>query len=188
MADKISLSLYKDSSYRDREFSQASEDIEQLADDIDALVEKAYEYLEINEYISALNLLSHCLPSNTEDPEILNGIGIALCELGKLDESKMVLERAIRYHPGDALSYANLAGVYWEFEDYEKAIYLYKKSIDLDSEMSDSYYNLANLYSEIGLTYMAFIICNEFITKFPDDPEGQELMDEVILDLALSMY
>jgi tetratricopeptide (TPR) repeat protein len=186
MADKILLSAYKDSQYR--EFSHVSEDIEQLKNNIDALVDRAYEYLEINEYLSALELLSYCLSSDTEDPEILNGIGVALCELGKLDESKMFLERAIRYHPGDALSYANLAGVYWEFSDYEKAIYCYKKSIDLEPEMSDSYYNLTNLYAEIGLTYMAFITCNEFITKFPDDPEGQELMDDVMLDLALSIY
>ena len=186
MADKILLSSYKDSLYR--EFSQASEDIEELKNNPDALVDKAYEYLERDEYIQALKLLSYCLSIDAEDPEILNGIGIALCELGELDNSKIILERAIRFHPDDALSYANLAGVYWEFDDYEKAIYYYKRSIDLDPEMSDSYYNLANLYSEIGLTYMAFMACDEFIKKFPDDPEGQELMDSVILDLALAMY
>jgi len=186
MADKAILTAYKDAIIK--EYSQANRDIELLKNNIDAIVEKAYEYLEGNEYLTALRLLSHCLSTDPEDPEVLNGIGIALCELGQLEESRIILERAVRYHPDDALSYANLAGVYWEFEDYEKAIHYYKKSIDLDSEMSDSYYNLTNLYSEIGLTYMAFITCNEFITKFPEDPEGQELMDEVILDLALSMY
>ena len=186
MADKILLSAYKEASYK--EFSQASEDIERLKNNPDALVDKAYEYLERNEYSLALKILSYCLSIDPEDPEVLNGLGIALCELGELDESKIILERAIRYHPDDALSYANLAGVYWEFDDYEKAIFYYQKSIDLDPEISDSYYNLTNLYAEIGLTYMAFITCNEFIKNFPDDPEGKELMDNVMLDLALSMY
>ena len=189
MADLVLLSLYKgrkDSIYR--ELSQADKDIEQFKNDIDTLVDKAYEYLDRNEFFSAIKLLGHCFSMDSKDPEILNGIGIVLCELGRLEDSKIILERAIKYHPDDALSYANLAGVYWEFNDYEKAIYYYKKSIDLDPEMSDSYYNLTNLYSEIGLTYMAFITCNEFITKFPNDFEGQDLMNDIMLDLALSIY
>ena len=185
MADK-QLLLYKDSPYR--ESPQTSEDIEYLKINTDDLIDKAYEHLEKDEYLLALKLLSCCLSVNAEDPEILNGIGIALCELGKLDESKLILERAIRYHPSDALSYANLAGVYWEFDDYEKAIFCYKKSIDLDPEISDSYYNLTNLYAEIGFTHMAFITCNEFIEKFPDDVDGRELMDEIILEMGMAIY
>ena len=186
MADKILFSSYKDSIYR--EYSQASEDIEQLRNNIDALIEKGYEYLERDEYILAIKFFNYCFSIDNKDPEILNGIGIALCELGKLDESKMFLERAIKYHPDDAFSYLNLAGVYWEFDDYEKAIFYYRKSIDLDPGISDSYYNLTNLYAEIGLSYMAFITCSEFVQKFPDDPDVKELMNDVMLDLALSIY
>jgi tetratricopeptide (TPR) repeat protein len=186
MVEKITLSSYKELAYK--EPSQTNDELEQLKDNPGAIVDRAYEYLEDSEYLMALNLLSYCLTIDDKDPEILNGIGVALCELGELAQSKIILERAIRYHPNDALSYANLAGVYWEYDDYEKAIFYYKKSIDLDPEISDSYYNLTNLYAEIGLTYMAFITCHEFVENFPDDSEGKELMDSVMLDLALFMY
>ncbi len=35
---------------------------------------------------------------------------------------------------------------------------------------------------------MAYISCLNFIERFPDDEEAKELMEEIILNLAISMY
>ena len=92
--------------------------------------------------------------------------------MGRFNESRKILERAIRINDEDAVTFANLAGVYWELEDYDMAIHNYHRSISLDAEIEETYYNIINLYIETGSLYMAFILCLEFRSRFPEKQRG----------------
>ncbi|MCP4131638.1 MAG: tetratricopeptide repeat protein [bacterium] len=160
----------------------------ELNDDQVVLIDRAYEYIEIGEYKQALKLFTMGIAINDADPDILNGLGITLSELGMLQESKLILEKAARLNPDDAAILSNLAGVCWDQNDPDKAIYYYNKSIELEPDAEEAYFNLIYLYMETGSLYMAFINCINFQKEFPHNEEAGDLLGEIILNLGISMF
>ncbi len=122
------------------------------------------------------------------DPDILNGLGITLCEMGDYERSRRILERSIRLNPNDAVTLANLAGVCWEMGYPDQAIYHYTRSLENNPDIEEIHFNLINLYIETGSLYMAYISCVNFLSRFPEDEEARELLNEIVLNLAISMY
>ncbi|MBN1495299.1 MAG: tetratricopeptide repeat protein [Spirochaetes bacterium] len=171
-----------------REMQIGMDELIELRQNPSLLVDTGYEYIEMGEYEKALRLFSIGAMLDSSDPDILNGLGIALCELGKFKKSRQVLERSIRFNPDDAVTLANLAGVCWEMGDPEQAIYYYSKSLEVTRDIEEIHFNLINLYIETGALFMAYISCLDFVERFPEDGEAKELMEEIILNLAISMY
>jgi tetratricopeptide (TPR) repeat protein len=126
--------------------------------------------------------------SNHRDPDILNGLGITLCEMGRLHESRQVLKIAVDITPDDAITLANMAGVLWEMNDYEEAIHFYRKSLEADPEIEETHYNLINLYMETGSLFMAFIHCQDLINMNGESEEAREMMEDIILNLGISIF
>ena len=163
------------------------EDSIELRKNRNLLIDKAYELIHDANYDQAYKLLCLGLQDNSTDPDVLNGLGVVLCETGRLDDAQLVLQRAIRYNPNDAVTMANFAGVCWELELYERAIYFYNKSLEIDPELEDVYFNLINLYLETDSIFMAFITCVSFSDNFPDSIDAKELLEDIILSLGLMM-
>jgi tetratricopeptide (TPR) repeat protein len=171
-----------------KEMQIGLEELSELKENPSILIDTGYEYVEMGDYDKALRLFSLGAMLNSADPDILNGLGITLCELGKYKKSKQVLERSIRLNPDDAVTTANLAGVCWEMGEPEQAIYYYNKSLEINRDIEEIHFNLINLYIESGALFMAHISCINFMERFPEDEEAKELMEEIILNLAISMY
>lgn len=168
--------------------SNENDEFEELKNNQTLLIDRGYDHIERGEYYQAFTVFSIGTTINSTDPEILKGLGISLFEMGKLNKSKIILERAARLRPDDPITLANLAGVYWEMGDFELAIHNYHKSLEIDSEIEETYFNLINLYIDSGHLYMAFIACNKFMALYPDNDDVNELMGEIMLNLALSSY
>ena len=163
-----------------------SDDLLLLRENPLKLIDRGYEYLDRGEYCRAFNIFKTGAEIDRTDPDILNGLGIALCEMGLLKEAKKVLDYAIETNPDDAIIYANMAGVMWEKCDYSSAIYYYSKSIEFDPEIEETYFNLINLYMETGSLFTALTTCNDFIGRFPGNEEALALRDDIILNLGIS--
>jgi tetratricopeptide (TPR) repeat protein len=170
-----------------REMQIGLEELNELKKNPSLLVDTGYEYMEMGDFDKALKLFSIGALINNTDPDILNGLGITLCEMGKYSKSKQILQRSCRLNPDDAITLANLAGVCWEMGELEQSIYYYNKSMEINPDIEEIHYNLINLYIETGSLYMAYICCLNFLGRFPDEEEAKELMDEIILNLALSL-
>ena len=186
MTDKQKLNALKE--LLTKEISIESENFDELNYNHIAMIDKAYELVEMGDFKEALELFTMVAADDESDPDILNGLGITLSELGRLQESQLVLEKAARLNPHDAAIYSNLAGVYWDQNELDKAIYFYNKAIELDPEIEDTYLNLIYLYMEAGSLYMAFINCLNIKKIFPDNDEVDELMEEIILNLGISIF
>ena len=150
------------------------------------LIDKGYDYIDQCEYAKAFKVFTIGAAADKTDPDILNGLGICLCELGMLDEAKKVLDYAIQVHPDDPVIFSNMAGVFWEMADYDMAIYYYCRSLEIDPEIEETFFNLINLYMETGSLYMALITCTKFIEAFPDNEEAVNLRNDIILNLGIS--
>ena len=161
--------------------------IENYKNDSDPLIEKAYELIDDENYEKAFELLAFAASIDSDNIEILNGLGITLCEMGRLQDAITILEMALRISE-DSLTFANIAGAYWEIEEYAQAVYYYRRALDLDPGFLEAHYNIINLYMDMNSLYSALIHCKEFCDKFPEDEEGRELMSDIMLNLAISMY
>ncbi len=171
-----------------KEMQIGLEELSELRENPALLIDTGYEYVEMGDFDKALKLFSIGAMLDGTDPDILNGLGITLCELGKFKKSKQVLERSIKLNPNDAVTLANLAGVCWEMGEPEQAIYYYTRSLEINQDIEEIHFNLINLYIETGALFMAYIACLTFVEQFPEDFEAKELMEEIILNLAISMY
>ena len=164
-----------------------SEELREFYKDSYSVVDFGYDYVEIGDYRRAFKLFSIGARFNESDPDILNGLGISLCELRKYRSSILILEKAAELYPDDSVTLANLAGVYWEVCDYEKAIYYYVKAIKSDPSIQETHFNLVNLYYEQGDLFMAYIACLNLLKIAPNDPQALDLRDDIILNLGLTV-
>lgn len=170
------------------ELQMKPEELDEITKNPSLLVDTGYDYMELGEYAKALQLFSLGAMINGNDPEILNGLGIVLCELGRYQKSKEVLEHSVRLNPEDEVTAANLAGVCWEMGEPEQAIYYYHRSLEINPNIAEIHYNLVNLYIETGALYMAYIACLNFLERFPDNTEARELLNEILINLAIASY
>lgn len=156
--------------------------------DTDSLIDTGYKYLESEEFKKAFTIFSMIIRINGIDPDSLNGLGVALCELGRLKTSKTVLEKTVELYPDDAITLANIAGVYWDEGEIEKAIYYYSRSLDYDQSITETHLNLINLYYEQGYLFNAYIACLNLLNIFPDNIQAKETRDDLIIDLGICIY
>jgi tetratricopeptide (TPR) repeat protein len=156
--------------------------------DTDSLIDTGYKYLELEEFKKAFKIFSMIIRINGIDPDSLNGLGVALCELGRLKTSKTVLEKTVELYPDDAITLANIAGVYWDEGEIDKAVYYYSKSLDFDKSITETHLNLINLYYEQGNLFIAYIACLNLLKLFPDNVQALETRDDIIIDLGMCIY
>lgn len=163
-----------------------SDELMMLRDNPLQLIDKGYDYIDRCEYSKAFKVFTAGAGVDKKDPDILNGLGICLCEMGMLKEARQVLEYAIHIHPDDPVIFANMAGVLWEQTDYNNAIYYYTRAIEIDPEIEETFFNLINLYIETGSLFMALITCTKFIETFPHSEEAAGLRNDIIMNLGIS--
>ncbi len=164
-----------------------SEELTEFNKDTSSLIDFGYEYVELGDYKRAFKLFSLGARLNGSDPDILNGLGISLCEMGKFRASRLILEKALELYPDDSITLANLAGVCWEEYDIDMAIYYYTKSLEVDPSIQETHFNLINVYYEQGDLFMAYISCLNLLKIFPGNESAIELRDDILLNLGLSV-
>jgi CubicO group peptidase (beta-lactamase class C family) len=84
---------------------------------------------------------------NTDLPWVLNRIGYDLLHVGKVNKAVEIFDFAIAEYPENANLYDSRGQVYFENENYEKALMNYKKSLELNPEND----NAKKYISEIDL-------------------------------------
>jgi len=164
-----------------------TEEFREYKKDASSLIDFGYDYIEIGDFKRAFKLFSMGARVNGSDPDILNGLGIVLCELGRLKASRAILEKAVTLYPDDSITLANLAGVYWEEGDFDHALFFYARALKTDPSILETHFNLINLHYEQGDLFMAYIACMNLIELHPDNQQAIEMRDDIILNLGLTL-
>ena len=92
--------------------------------------------------------------------------------------AKSKFEEILVRDPKDAKAYYNLARIYYDMEDGNKAVEFSEKAIELDSLFSDAIYNLGTYYYDLGLSY------NQAIGEMSPEQyveQGKEIEDSAIV-------
>jgi tetratricopeptide (TPR) repeat protein len=164
------------------------EELAAVEQDYDQLIDLGFEFVEHGEYRKAYDLFVANMQVSGSSPDAVNGLAISLAEMGETDKALDVMTYAARLYPEDGITIANLASIYWDKFDYDKAIYYYTKSIEINPELIDSYFNLVNIYYESGDILMAYLAASTLVQKFPDDEQALQAQNDILLDMAISMY
>ena len=158
----------------------------------DKLIEYGYDYIDEENYRKAFKIfifLTRLYSQNTKiqdiDIDILNGLGLSLSGLSRFTVSKTIFEKILESHSDDVITYISIAGLYWDQNDIDKAIYYYNKSLKLDPSIEETYFNLINLYYEQGDYFMAYISCLNLIEVYPENIEARETIDDLMVDMGI---
>lgn len=106
-------------------------------------------YVE-KEYAEAAEWFSKACGEAPGVPVILNNLGLALMDSGRLEEAEKAFLDAVDLDAGYATAYYNLARVLEEMERIDEALFYYKKAIDCRPDHSDAYMNIGAIHAKEG--------------------------------------
>ena len=96
--------------------------------------------------------------------------GVALGEIGQLDEAIAAYTRAIRHDPASADAYYARASAYLDKGDAERAASDLGQLIRLDPDNADAYSMRGGIFLAKGDLDLAIADCNEAIRRAPSEP------------------
>lgn len=101
-------------------------------------------------------------------------------EKNDIDGAKAYYDKVLEYYPDNAIAINNVAATYMEQKEYEKAIPLMQKVINIDDSYINSYYGLALCYYKTDKLNEAFDICHQAATRLQDRPENPGGREELL--------
>ena len=128
--------------------------------------------LDTGNIIKAIELYSIAIDQDSANPGLFNSRGFALEKLGKIAQAKSDFLEALRIDPDFHSPYHNLAGIYHDEKNYEKAFEEYRRAIQLDRKCKTIFTSRAEAYIDIGKYRRALKDANRTIRYFPDYSEG----------------
>lgn len=111
----------------------------------------AQAYQTAGDTAKALESLKAGFLKYPEDNAILTGMIQIYLDMNKSDEAMKYLELAIKQDPKNATLYFAQGATYEKFQNEEKAIECYLKSIEVDPNYFNGYYNLGAVYYNKGI-------------------------------------
>lgn len=124
--------------------------LHQNPSDSNILLKLATVYLQQNKPEAALLELDNFHSSNAETSESLTLYGKAHGASGDLGSAENLFKKALQLEPTATQPRFNLAKVYLQRKNIERARELLKETIELDKKFTQAYYLLANLETRSG--------------------------------------
>lgn len=113
-------------------------------------------------------------------------MGNIYVKMNRLSDADKFYDKALQYHPENALALNNIAGNYLQREEYEKAIKIYEQLINVDDSYLNSYYGLAVSYYNCHRLNDAFEIAVQGLEKGVSRPQDVRVREE-LYNFALTL-
>jgi tetratricopeptide (TPR) repeat protein len=138
-------------------------------------------------WVSELSLWKDCVRKSPQKARVHNNYGRALYTLGvpMIDAAKKEFEIANRLSPGWPVPYHNLAIVYKKEGDYQRAIDLDHKAIELNPDYKDALYEIGKSHRELNQWEEARTYLERLISLAPSSKFLQAYLD--LLDVYLQL-
>ena len=157
------------------------EKIDHPATDYYRVFDHAWDLAEKKHYADAIPEWRKAIELNSEEARPHLQLGLALGELGQVDEEIAEYRQAIRMEPASAPSYSNLAIALQGQGKLAEAIEAYRKSIELEPRNSKVRSNLAVALLEDGRTEEGIEQCRAALA---DDPQNGDAHNALAIVLA----
>lgn len=111
-------------------------------------------------------------------------------DLHNFDAALDYYNKVLEYHPDNMIAVNNIAAVFAEQGDKEKAIELFKKTIKLDKTYENAYFGIASIYYDDNKFEKAFeyarLGCVDGVRR-PENPKVSELLRKLMLASAQAL-
>lgn len=135
-------------------------------------------YYHLNNQSKAEDILQKAKKYIT-DRNTFRNLGLSYMQSGRYEESEKELMHAIYLDPKFTKAYVDLAYLYAKQEEYDKAIYEWKKILEIDPDFYEKY----NVLYFIGLTYQKKQMPDKALEYFLEAlelaPEGSPVIEEI---------
>lgn len=116
------------------------------------------------------------------NPGYLNTLAVAYGELGRHEEAKAALARALKLRPAFAEGHYNLGKVHYKLEDMDAALASYRRAFAIDPDYPGLRHNLAQVLREKGDLGGAAELLREAARRDPADGDVAALLGEVLFE------
>lgn len=141
-------------------------------DDIEELLNKAYESEEIGNRQEAVKYFDQVLQLDPNNIEALNGKGILLLVLGDKDQSLEHLDKALKINPNYVNALINKGVFLGEEEKFDEALEYFNKALNIEPENSKALVNKANVYTFLGDFDEALELLDKVLKNEPNNIEA----------------
>lgn len=131
----------------------------------------AWALSELNRYSEALELLSGAIDEFPDSARLRGTRGVVLSNAGDFEQACSELEEACRIDGEDEVAVANLALVYERLREYDRALELYERAIELGADIDWLLQRKAAVQNELGELKAAKSSLSRYLSLEPDDAE-----------------
>jgi tetratricopeptide (TPR) repeat protein len=134
---------------------------------------QGFAYFRMKNYEKAMQEFSRALFENKEDAVSYFYVGLCLKQLGVTDIAIKLIENAIELSIPETLHsyYAELADCYHQLENYEQAIFAFRRALFYKSDEENYIYGLANVYYDYYADRHVPLRYYEMVVENNDNPE-----------------
>jgi tetratricopeptide (TPR) repeat protein len=122
---------------------------------------------------------------NPDFAEAYSNLGLALKELGQLDEAVESYNKALFIKPNYAEAHNNIANVFQKHGQFDKAVESYNKALGIEPDYAEAHYNLGNALKELGNFDEAVASYKKTIAIKPDYAEVYSNLGVVHQELGM---
>ena len=112
---------------------------------MDGLMSGALNQLHQGDYVTAIYLLRTALKQRPDDPLVLYNLGMALSDIGRVEEAVRLLSRLTEIEPENSRAWNALGIAHQRSDDLEEAISALEESVRLDPNDGFAHRNLGGL-------------------------------------------
>ena len=135
-------------------------------------LQKAIQYHQASDFPAAEKLYRSILGKKPNHPDALNLLGALFLQQGKLNDSKALLQRAVRAAPGNAMAHNNFGLVLQEQHDLIGAIKEYETALKHNPRYTDAMNNLGTALREQRDYARAAVIFEKLLALEPGSPRA----------------
>jgi Flp pilus assembly protein TadD len=143
----------------------------------------AVEAMKKRQYDVAAAEWNKALPLAPKEPRVRNGLGVALSELGKLDEAIVQYREALALSPQYAEAANNLGDALARKGAVKEAIAELEKAVQFDPTYTVARANLGMLLAKAGQPERAIVHLKKLVEAKPDSPEAHRDLGHALADV-----
>ncbi len=136
-------------------------------DSLETICKQAQEALARSQYQEARQFYQQALGYRSDNPEIHFGMATACFLLGDLHGAIYHFKEVIKLDPKRTGAYINLGAAYNRLEEYDLALAILQRGIQIGSSRGENYYNLGLAYKQLGKLDMAISAYREAVRLNP---------------------
>jgi len=145
----------------------------------EALVQKADEAYEEQDYQKALALLTEANAKESNNPEIIFKIAYILQKSGDNEEAIKYYKEALELDKENEFIHNSMASIYRANGEFTSAKIHLKASLEIDDENPITYYNYGNLLVDMEHKEEAIEMYKKAIELNPDFVQAKEELDKL---------